>query len=106
LVSTVILSTFVTVFNQWVQIRDTLLHKYGFICHKKKFWLPWLSKLTLDSPRLTVAEYASISEVWTSAILWGWSYGIKNYVTEVTFSVIILLLYFMVFHQLVQSSKC
>jgi hypothetical protein len=41
----------------------SLLHKYGFSCHTRMIWLPWLPNLTLDRPRLTGASFASASEV-------------------------------------------
>jgi hypothetical protein len=42
-------SIMVTVVKQWVQLRYPLLHKYGFNCHIRKVWLPWLPSVTCHS---------------------------------------------------------
>jgi hypothetical protein len=44
-----------------------LLHKYFFSFHTRMIWLPRLPNLTLDSPRLTGASFASTYEVSGSA---------------------------------------
>jgi hypothetical protein len=54
-------------------------------------------------PTLTGASFASTSEVWTSAILEGWRYGIKKYGVEVTFNGMTSLLNFIQIYQLVQK---
>jgi hypothetical protein len=60
-------STIVTVVNEWVQLWDPLLHKFGLSCHGV---VTMVTKLNLDSPRLTGASSASTSEVWMSILEW------------------------------------
>jgi hypothetical protein len=68
LFSMVTSSAIVAVLEQWVQPWNSLLHKYGVNCHTTMVWLPWLSNLTFNSPRLTGASFSSTSEVWIYVI--------------------------------------
>jgi hypothetical protein len=86
LVSIDTLHTIVPVVEQWAQLWDPLLQKYGFSCHSRMVWLPWFPNLTLYSPGVTAASFASASEVWTSGILERLKLRDKNLDFEVTFN--------------------
>jgi hypothetical protein len=58
----------VTEVKQWVQLWEPLLNKYGFNCHIRLVWIPWLRNLTLDSPRLSGADIESTSLLCKSAV--------------------------------------
>jgi hypothetical protein len=57
LVSMITSRTITTVVKQGFQLWDPLLYKYGFNCHARMVWLPWLPNLTLDCSQLTSAGF-------------------------------------------------
>jgi hypothetical protein len=58
----VTLLNMITVFEQWVQLWDQFLHKYGFRCHRI-LWLTCLPVLILHGPILTGVSSSSTSKV-------------------------------------------
>jgi len=91
----------VTVYKQWVQLWDPLLHNSGVNCHTRMIWLPWSLDFMLPCPLVQVLYTPQKSE---SPPFWnGWSCEIKDDGVKATFNGMASLLNFVKMYQLVEN---